>query len=198
MDKHDKIWRNYYRKSVSKPHSYKTEQALMLCESDLKIATDCGCGTGSDTDFLQNHGYQVNAFDINPDSVEICRSRFADNSLVDVRQSSFESYRYPAAGLIIAHSSLFFADPSRFSKTWLSINASLVKGGVFSGDFMGLRDSWASNYRTCTNPLSEQAVRDLFVDFELLEFKERDEQGMTAIGKSKHWHTCSVIAIKRH
>ncbi|MCW8348282.1 SAM-dependent methyltransferase, partial [Vibrio sp. ZSDZ65] len=48
MDKNTEIWRQYYDKALSRPHSKRTEFAVRLNESNLKVATDCGCGTGSD------------------------------------------------------------------------------------------------------------------------------------------------------
>ena len=68
---------------------------------------------------------------------------------------------------------------------------------MFAGDFMGVNDSWAAGYRSATNPMNKQQVLNLFDEFEIIEFHERDEKGQTAIGKIKHWHTFSVIAVKR-
>ena len=62
---------------------------------------------------------------------------------------------------------------------------------------MGDKDSWASNYRSPTTPLSESQVRDLFTGFEIIKFTERDEEAKTSLGKLKHWHMYSVIAVKR-
>jgi hypothetical protein len=70
-------------------------------------------------------------------------------------------------------------------------------GGVFAGDFMGINDSWASEYRSPTTPLNETQVRELFRQFGIVRFVERDEQGQTALGRIKHWHTFSVVAVKR-
>ncbi|WP_281545827.1 hypothetical protein [Grimontia sp. SpTr1] len=38
---------------------------------------------------------------------------------------------------------------------------------------------------------------DMFQGFEIVFLKERDELGKTAIGNEKHWHTFTLIAIKR-
>ncbi len=70
-------------------------------------------------------------------------------------------------------------------------------GGVFAGDFMGYEDSWANQYRSPTTPLSSAEVNDLFEGFEIIRFHERDEKAKTALGKMKHWHTYSIVAIKR-
>ncbi len=72
MDENTEIWRQYYEKALSRPYSKRTEFAVRLIESSLKVATDCGCGTGHDIDYLEQQGFQVHGFDINPDSVAIC------------------------------------------------------------------------------------------------------------------------------
>ncbi|KOO14356.1 SAM-dependent methyltransferase [Vibrio xuii] len=197
MDENNEIWRKYYEKALSRPPLKRTEFAAKLNESTLKIATDCGCGTGSDIRYLEQLGYQVHGFDINSDSVAICQNRFRANSLVEISESSFESFDYPKAGVVLANSSLFFAEPDQFESTWSNIKSSIQVGGVFVGDFMGLKDSWASNYRGSTTPLSKLEVEALFSGFEVVRFFERDETAKTSLGKMKHWHTYSVVAIKR-
>jgi SAM-dependent methyltransferase len=197
MDENTEIWRQYYQKALSRPHSKRTEFAVRLNESNLKVATDCGCGTGSDIEYLDQQGYQVHGFDINPDSVAICRDRFGSKSLVDISECSFESFDYPKSGVVIANSSLFFADPNQFASTWSNIRSSIEIGGVFAGDFMGCKDSWANNYRSPTTSLSQSEVKALFSGFEIVRFFEREEIAKTSLGRMKHWHTYSVVAVKR-
>jgi len=197
MDENTKIWRQYYEKALYRPHAKRTEFASRLKESNLNIAIDCGCGTGSDIQYLEQQGYQVHGFDINPDAIAICRDRFDAKPVVEVSESSFESFDYPKAGVVIANSSLFFADPSVFNTTWNKIKLSIEVGGVFAGDFMGLKDSWAKNYRGPIMPLSEPDVMALFSGFDIVRFVERDEKAKTTLGRMKHWHTYSVVAVKR-
>lgn len=197
MDTNTEIWRSYYEKALAKPHLKRTEFVCSLNQSTSKVAIDCGCGVGSDMEFLSQHGYRVYGFDINSDSIEICEERFADNPLVDVTNASFEQFQYPKAGIVLANSSLFFADPSQFESVWHKIVACIEIGGVFAGDFMGVKDTWATHYRSPTSSFTESEVRDLFFSFEVLRFHERDEMATTALGRMKHWHTYSVVAVKR-
>ncbi len=62
---------------------------------------------------------------------------------------------------------------------------------------MGTKDSWATDYRSPTTSFSKAQVKELFCNFEILRFVERDEPGKTALGRTKHWHTFSVVAVKR-
>ncbi|NOI25954.1 class I SAM-dependent methyltransferase [Vibrio mediterranei] len=196
MDGNTEIWREYYQKALLRPHSKRTEFALTLNRSNSRVAIDCGCGTGSDIAYIEQQGYQVHGFDINSDSVNICSERFERDPLVEVTQSSFESFNYPKAGIVIANSSLFFADPNQFDETWIRIESAIECGGVFAGDFMGPKDSWASNYRSPTTSLTEGQVKALFERFEIVRFFERDEAALTSLGRLKHWHTYSVVAVK--
>lgn len=197
MDNNTAIWQDYYAKALARAHAPRTAFASELNQTGLTTAIDCGCGTGSDIAYLAQLGYQVHGFDINPDAISICQERFASEPLVAITTASFESFDYPACGLIIANASLYFADPSRFQATWQAISASLVPGGVFAGDFMGINDSWASGYRSPTTALNREQVQALFSEYEIVQLNERDEQGKTLIGKTKHWHSFSVVAIKR-
>ncbi|MCM0150326.1 class I SAM-dependent methyltransferase [Photobacterium galatheae] len=190
-------WSQFYAKTIAREHAFATELAVKCNESGLKVAVDCGCGTGSDIAFLAEQGYQVHGFDINDESVAICHARFEQTPQVSVSQSTFEQFIYPETGLMIAHASLFFADPIRFKETWNVMTSSLVTGGVFSGDFMGTDDSWASGFHCATAPLSKQQILHLFEGFEIIQFQERHEPGRSLIGKEKYWHTFSVVAIKR-
>ena len=63
------------------------------------------------------------------------------------------------------------------------------------GNFFGMKDSWVN-----TKPnlvfLSENEVRNLFRDFELVQFNEIEKDAIIASGEKKHWHIYDVIAKK--
>ena len=190
-------WRKFYEKAINRQHSPRTERAVILNESSNKVAIDCGCGTGSDISYLNSQGYEVFGFDINPDSIAICRDRFGGESGIHVVQSSFSEFQYVNASLIIANASLFFVEPEQFQSAWTAIDDNLVKGGVFAGDFMGKNDSWANDFHTPLTTLTKEELLSLFSNFEIIEFNERDADGTTMVGESKHWHIYSVVAVKR-
>ena len=45
--------------------------------------------------------------------------------------------------------------------------------------------------------LSKKQIFDMLEKFEIIEFKEEEKDGKTALGKMKHWHIYSVIAKKK-
>lgn len=42
-----------------------------------------------------------------------------------------------------------------------------------------------------------QEVKELFNDFEIIQFNEIEKDGLTGMGKKKHWHIIEVIGRKR-
>ncbi|WP_087016298.1 class I SAM-dependent methyltransferase [Thaumasiovibrio subtropicus] len=191
------LWRQYYEKVSLKPHRPITERAVASDQSRYPVALDAGCGTGSDLAYLSRHYGQVYGFDVNDDAVQLCQTRFEPQDAVRVEQASFEHFDYPAVGVLLAHSSLYFAAPQRVEMVWQRMRDAIMQGGVFAGDFLGVRDDWAKGSHHVTSPFSMRQVERLFDGFELLEFEERDERGMTALGHEKHWHTFTVLARKR-
>ncbi|USH01291.1 class I SAM-dependent methyltransferase [Grimontia kaedaensis] len=197
MDENTENWRKYYEKALSRPHHPRTEFVVKSNGSSSKVAVDCGCGTGSDIAYLNEQGFDVFGFDVNEDSISICRERFDSIENVYLQQRSFESFNFETAGIVIANSSLFFADPDAFKSTVKKITSSIAIGGVFAGDFLGYKDSWASGFRVPTSPVTKQELLEIFTDFDILRFNERDEIGKTLIGKEKHWHTYSLVVQRR-
>jgi SAM-dependent methyltransferase len=197
MEENQTVWHQYYERALARPHSNTTAIALNANQSSRLVAIDCGCGAGSDIQYLLDHGYQVHGFDLNPDAIAMCKQRFVDQPNVTLTESSFEAFDYPNADVIVAHSSLYFADPDCFATTWRRLTRSLDVGGVFAGDFMGQNDDWASNHHTTTMPLTTSAVKALFQGFDVISFDEREQNAKTSLGKMKHWHTYRVVAMKR-
>ncbi len=187
----------YYDKTQHFSHRPKTETAVNLDKTDIKVAIDLGCGSGRDIAFLLNHDYCVHAVDINPDSIRHCTTTFPNEETLHLTESSFESYHYPRSSLVVANSSLFFAQPEHFSQTWHKIQTCIASQGVFAGDFMGTKDDWANISQRVTTSLTKAQVLALFSEFDIIEFKERDELGKTVLGETKHWHIFSVVAVKK-
>ena len=191
------VWQKFYQKTLARKHHPRTEKAAELDNTGLNNAIDCGCGTGADISYLADLGYQVVGFDLNNDALEICQKRFENKPSVEITQAGFENFQFPESSLILANASLFFAKPERFDEIWINLEGSLVSGGVFAGDFMGIKDDWAISHTIPVTSLTKDSVMALFEGFDLIAFHKRDELGQTKIGKSKHWHTYSVIAKKR-
>lgn len=68
--------------------------------------------------------------------------------------------------------------------------------GYFVGNFFGVNDEWQQSKDEMTF-LNKQQVLELFSKFEIICFKEIEKDGMTGLGKMKHWHIFNVIAKKK-
>lgn len=44
--------------------------------------------------------------------------------------------------------------------------------------------------------LSKEEVGELFKDFEIIQFNEIEKDGLTGMGKKKHWNIIEVVARK--
>lgn len=189
-------WEAYFRRVMFQPHCPLIELAASLNTEHPHVAIDCGCGTGSAIAYLAGRGYQVHAFDAHDKAVQACTERFLGNPKVNISEATFENYTYPSANLVIANSSLFFCEPTAFDAVWNRIATALAIGGIFCGDFMGDKDSWAGDPTRTQTVMTSDRVAMLFSQFDILKWVERDELGMTALGQSKHWHTLTVVARK--
>ena len=68
--------------------------------------------------------------------------------------------------------------------------------GYFVGNFFGKKDTWAETKENLIF-LTEQEVKALFSDFELIQFNEIEKDAIIASGEKKHWHIYDVIAQKK-
>ncbi len=105
-------------------------------------------------------------------------------------------FGYSPVSLIVANSSLFFCPQPAFPDVWQRMIDALPAGGIFSGDLLGVNDSWVSSPDHDVSAFTAADVDALFTGFEIIYRHERDEPGQTALGRSKHWHMHTVIARK--
>lgn len=167
-----------------------------------KVAIDCGCGAGSDIEFLRASGFSVYAFDIEQEAVDRCRRRFSGDGKVRVFRDSFPCFDYPDASLIVADASLFFCPRNEFDSVWGSITGALLPSGVFVGSFLGGGDTMAGPgydkdaFWPDVLVTSEEEVRSWFAGFEVVSFSEHRTSGKTVNGTCHDWHLFSVVARK--
>lgn len=149
--------------------------ATSLIEKE-KVAIDCGCGAGSDIAYLRGEGFIVHAFDIEEESIKICRERFERDKSVFLSQDSFSSYEYPKSTLVVADASLFFCPEVEFDSVWNNIYNSLGVGGIFCGSFLGPNDTMAGPnydeeaYWSHVLVFHEEVLRSTLSKFEVLKF----------------------------
>ena len=161
-------------------------------------AIDCGCGAGRDIGYLHQQGFEVHGFDIEAESIRRCEQRFAGEPHVHLYQAGFADFDYPPSHLILANASLFFCAVNDFPAVWSKIQQALMPGGIFTGAFLGERDTMASPdydadaYWRDVMTVTEASLRQEFSGFELLEWQEHELDGETEQGEAHHWHIFEV------
>lgn len=170
--------------------------------SEPKVAIDCGCGAGADINYLLKNGFTVYGFDIEQESISRCQSRFKDSENVILSKSTFSTFNYPQASLVVADASLFFCPSSDFKNVWEKIYYCLHSNGVFCGSFLGLEDTMAASGNNPSvfwpevTAFEESEVRELFKNFEILRFNVHKSTGKTSQGAIHNWHIFQVVARK--
>ncbi|WP_161864570.1 class I SAM-dependent methyltransferase [Pseudomonas yangonensis] len=183
----------YYDRTQGAPAWPMLLMALEKSRNTAGFAIDLGCGAGRDTLELLRRGWEVLAIDREEQAI----ARLYQQIQVDQASrlttlcEQFEDCELPPADLINSAFALPFCLPEEFPRVWQRICCALKRDGLFSGNFFGPNDDWASGDLSI---FDRQSVENLFAGWELIHFEEIDRQGSTARGHTKHWHLFSVVA----
>ena len=185
----------YYDNTENEMPNYTVKKFIEL-NVEPGNAVELGCGAGRDTVYLIRNGWNVLAIDR-----EDVETRIVSKLLVEELEQfeffkqRFEDIELENSNLVVANFSLPFCNKNDFKKLWAKINHSILKDGYFVGNFLGDKDEWKIAKEKMTF-LTKDQVMELFRDFEIVEFKEVEKDGLTGLGKMKHWHIFNVIAKK--
>lgn len=185
----------YYKKTKNS-NIPKNIRTFLNMKVKAGTCIDLGCGAGRDTVFLIKNGWKVIAID-KEDTENIIRSSLNEeeqNSLKFVKQD-FENVILEPCNLLVANASLSFCHKKYFNEMWNKIISSITEDGYFVGNFFGINDTWAK--RDNMTFFTKDEVLNLFNSFEIINFKEVEKDGKTALGVNKHWHLFNVISKKK-
>jgi len=194
-------WEDYYKKVMGRETHPLLIDAVKRFQTEAfqgpRLAIDLGCGDGTETVTLLEHGWNVMAVDGEPAAIQWLLAKTPDefHPYLQTQVAKFEDVVLPAADLVHSSYSLPFCKPEDFDALWKKIRTCLNTGGRFAGQFFGVNDSWADNPDMTFH--TEEQVRGMFEEFEIESFHEQDEDGEAASGP-KHWHIFTVIARKRY
>lgn len=201
--KHDsKLWEKYYaaQNANRAPSSLLRKAIRRITARSIKTALDLGCGTGRDTHFLLSKGYRVYALDAQVGAISFLRKSIPARlrrqlSAGVIRFEHVRQRDLPQLSLINASFSIFFCRPSSFQQLWRNLTHRLEYGGIFCGQFIGPRDTWAK--KRGYTAVSRNRLMRLLSNFEVIQLSEQEDDSGTITGMPKHWHLFTVIARKK-
>jgi len=193
-------WSNYYKHTIDK----KPNQTLMIAEkmvndSPDRVALDIGSGTGSDSLYLLDHGFEVVALDQEQNAMKILKSRVLKAHAKKLRLENvliqnfiIENDRFD---LINASYSLPFCPEHDFPMIWRNIYKGLKPGGLFSVQLFGVNDDWSGLKEMSF--FTNEEIDDLMGGYIPEYYYEIDEDGRIADGSEKHWHLFDLVLRKK-
>lgn len=186
----------YYENTKNKKANKNIREFISL-KTEIGNAIELGCGAGRDTKFLLENKWNVLAIDREEVS-NIIKENLNEEELKRFRfqKQELENLKLEKNNLIVANNSLSFCKKEKFEEMWDKIKNSILSNGYFVGNFFGINDEWAKNKKDMSF-LSKESCLKLFDDFDIIEFKEIEKEGLTGLGKIKYWHIFNVIAKKR-
>jgi tellurite methyltransferase len=172
---------------------------VLLAACDLfgsgegRTAIDLGCGAGVDVLALLARGWSVTAIDSDPAALDLLRARVPAGSAARSRIvcAAYAEAVLSRADLIHAGYSLPFCAPAEFPAVWAGIRAALLPGGVFAGQLLGVRDSWAGSVGMSFQDPGR--VGELLDGLEVLQLREAEWDG-EAVSGPKRWHVYDILA----
>ncbi|MBX7042081.1 MAG: methyltransferase domain-containing protein [Ignavibacteria bacterium] len=189
-------WRDYYEavKTDPRPALMRALQYFAEHPPGSKTAYDLGCGNGRDTIALLKEGWKVTAVDSEPSAIELIMQNLGNvkPESLNFVCSSFEDMKLKEATLVNAGYSLPFCEREHFNGMMQSVTKCISKGGLFTGNFFGIRDEYQE-----LSLVTEEGLKEMFTGFDFLYFKEEEFDGPSVSEPEKHWHIFEVTAIKK-
>jgi len=192
-------WQEYYAATQARPPRETLLKALEVVPHEGR-AIDLGCGCGHDAIAMLRHGLRVTAIDAAEEATTRtvkAAQRQHLNQRLQTFTRPFERIEFGTYHLINASFSLPFCTAEKFPALWQTIRGSLLPGGVFSGQFFGVNDEWATEPSHLSHVfLTREQVDELTAGLDRLHFAEEERDGLTATGHAHHWHVFHMVLRK--
>lgn len=188
-------WDQHYKDTKDKPPSELLVQALGYV-INKNNAIDIGAGaTLRDAKYLLDQGFENVTVVDQEESVAAAAEKIGSKKL-HCYISKFAEFEFPENEYDLANAnySLPFNPPEDFDKVFSRIKNSLVKGGIFCGQFFGVNDDWNKSPHLSFH--TKEQVLGLLQGMEVLHLEEKEFDGKLASGAPKHRHVFDVIARK--
>ncbi len=188
-------WPQYYAAQAGRPVRDLVVRGAGAVERPGH-AVDLGCGDGTETAWLLEHGWWVTAVDGTPEALGLVMQKAAEHrDRVEVVLADLAGYEVPPAQLVVACASLPFVPPAAFGTVWERVRSAVRGGGVLAVNLFGDRDSWAAPGTQAPGLTfhTREQVAELVRGLTVVELTEHEYDGSSG-GGQKHWHRFEVIA----
>ena len=192
-------WLNYINITRNK----RPRQLLVQALSEVKereVALDLGSGALNDSRFLLSQGFsQVVAVDSAISELQAFELLDVSDELLShfkFINSTIENFVFSEAeySLVNVQFVLPFINQEKLSEVLEKIKKSLKPGGIFVGQFFGVRDSWGDFLQV--GVMNEEEARNNLAGLEIIYFAEEEKNEEAAAKAIKHWHTFNFIVKK--
>lgn len=187
-------WDVYFEKNNDRLLRPLYLKAISLFDSKSRIATDLGCGAGTETVDLFNRGFVVHAFDKEFKAIDLVKAKIGNGEgRLHTSVVSFEEMTtLPKVDFFYSFHALPFCGPAYFDQVVAMTIDSVSTGGLYVASFFGPEDDWVITGHTVG--ITAQDIKSKLESFEILHFDENIKKGMTVMNGEKNWHTIEVIA----
>jgi tellurite methyltransferase len=195
MDNKSIDWTSYFENTKNFPPAPLLVKALGYVKAKNKAIDIGGGATLKDTKYLLSEGFETTLIDkekMVEAAVLNVHSEKLKFFLTDFVDFDFPRNEYDIAAAIY---SLPFIPPDLFADVFVRVKKSLVKDGIFCGQFFGNRDGWHLN--TQLTFVTKEKAQSVLEDMDIILFDEKEFDGKTADGSPKHWHVFDIIARKK-
>lgn len=161
----------------------------------IKTALDVGAGTGRDTFFLLNKGWDVTAIDGQDKSIDIMCSRMAEefNSHLKLFRIEFENLHTIGGqfDLVVANWSIDYTDPEKYPLIFDQVRSKVLEGGYLAVSFFGNEHTGIGPSYPHTLHKESEILPMIGDSFELKYFNVVKQRRSNIV-----WHVIEVVAKK--
>lgn len=184
-------YKQYYDQTQDHPPCELLVEAMAYV-ANKKVAYDLGCGAGRDTRYLAQHFEEVYAVDVELEAMRRIESLGLVNVSREHTRLANASFKRP--DLVNAQKVMMYVLSTDRDYAFMRIKHNLVSGGVFVGQFRGMKDWMVGDPRLF--PQTEAGVLKLLKGMNILKMEEVFKDAETLDHGKNVFHFYNLIAQK--
>lgn len=189
-------WKEYIKATKSRKPNWFLIEVVESLNVKNGFALDLGCGSGMDSKYMAENGFNVVAIDSSKNAAKQtkinCKGLQVEVTLKDIADYKIEDGKY---NLIICWNALPFLVKNDFIRVLEDIQKGLKKEGYFFLGLFGPEDDWAKS-RPEMSFCTVSEIKKILNEVKFIKIIEEKETKPGATGKVKFWHQIKIIAQK--